>query len=89
MTGMVCIMTNNEMTWMTKIIGMTGMIWMTGTTYMIGMNRITNNKMIGMTGITRLIGITWTWTILPDGGTPRNSWWDHWDDGSDKGDLDD
>ena len=26
---------------------------------------------------------------MPDGGTPRNSWWGHWDDRSDKGDLDD
>ena len=44
MTGMVCTMTNNEMTGMAKMIGITGMIWMTGMVCMIRMNMISGQQ---------------------------------------------
>ena len=53
--------------------GVTGITLTTGIPKMTGITR-----MNGMTGMTQVTGVT-----------PRNSWWGHWDDGSDKDDLDD
>ena len=64
---------NGVMIEITEMTRVTGITLTTGIPKMTGITRMT-----GMTGMTRVTG-----------GTPRNSWWGHWDNGSDKGDLDD